>query len=98
MENLLPPTPDVLECMLEIHQLKSKAMSMSDEQLVIFISSHSTNVVLTNETEEVLGKFFMKGELSKEDRKIAEDCYVLLKNYLCVDPSGEVYYTQLITN
>jgi len=91
-DDLLEP-PDYLDCMLEIYNLKAEAKLLSDECLVQEVMEISSGIERTPETDESMSRFFNYGSLEYADRRIVENCYVLLKNFLCLDTNGDVYQT-----
>jgi hypothetical protein len=92
-DDLMDP-PDCLDCMMDIHKLKEEAKILPNETLVEVIVEFSTTVAMNDETELALTKFFNYGTLDPNERQLIENCYVLLKNYLCVDiEDGEIRYT-----
>jgi len=88
--------PDILDCMLEIHELKEEAKYISDEKLVDTIVDYTSSVKTTPETDVAISRYFNLGSISVEDREKLENCYVLLKNYLCFDDKGAIFTTYLL--
>lgn len=89
-------SPDLLDCMLEIHNLKEESKSVPNEKLVSFVVDFANNVDINHDTEMALSRFFNTGSLSNNDRILIENCYVLMKNYLCVNTQGEIYKTFIL--
>jgi len=76
--------------------LKQQAKMESDEDLVDFVTEYSNSVELTTQTELAMSSFFNTGHLNYKNRVILENCYVLLKNYLCIGLDGQIYQTHMV--
>lgn len=96
MDDFLLPQTDEVDCLIEIHGLKEQAKVLDDEYLVEFVSEVSRDTEITIETELAMASFFNTGRLTRNNRKILEAYYVLLKNYLCVSEDGEICQTRMI--
>lgn len=89
----------VVDCMVEIHEIRSKAKILSDERLISYIMEWDSSSEINDETQYALHEFFNTGKLSPENRQSVEDCYTLMRNVLCwgedEDASG-VYSTHVL--
>lgn len=95
---LLPPPSDLSDCLVEAHILKQEAIFLDDYELVNFVSQYSDYITITEETQNAISNYFNKGRLSKTNRDLIENCYVLLKNYLCIGLDGQIYQTLMVDN
>lgn len=93
---LLPPPNDHLDCLVEVYMLKEEARMLSDEILVEYVSETSRDIEINIDSENAMASFFNTGKLSLYNRKILENCYILIKNYLCVSEDGEICHTLVI--
>jgi hypothetical protein len=89
----------IVDCILEIDEIASKATFLSNEKLVNFIMDWDTNIEIGEDAQLALNEFFNTGKLCKENRKVLENCYILMRNCLCwgedEDGSG-VYSTHVL--
>lgn len=89
----------IVDCILEVDEIASKANFLSNEKLVNFIMEWDTNVEIDEDAQIALNEFFNTGELSMGNRKTLENCYILMRNCLCwgedEDGSG-VYSTHVL--
>lgn len=74
---------DAVDCLVEIHFLKESAKKINTEKLVSFIVDSNPSFDLTDETTLCIQNFFNKGKVSKKERTILENCYVLMNNDIC---------------
>lgn len=80
---------DVLDCLIEVHELKENAKVRSDETLIKTICDFSSRIDLDAETEKAIDTFFKEGYLNGRQRQKIENCYVLMNNTLCwVEPKN----------
>jgi hypothetical protein len=90
----------VVDCMIEIHELKLKANTISDERLIKFIMDWDSAADITDATQLAIDSYFNTGKLDKKNRYIVEYCYVLMRNNLCwgeaEDESG-VFHTTILS-
>lgn len=76
--------------------LKEESKLLSAGTLIEFVSEISQDLEITPETENAMAAYFNTGRLNTENRKVLENCYVLLKNFLCIAEDGEICQTLMV--
>lgn len=90
LEDEYGESPDLLDCLVEIHEIKENAKRRSDDNLVKFICESTGKLDLDKRTEKAIDLFFQTGYLTEKQRQLIENCYVALENTLCwVEPADK---------
>ena len=83
MNNLIENTT-ILDCMLEVKELRKECTKFDDEMLINFILQFiGSGIDLPKEVDKSLNYYFESGVLTPDQRMDIENCCILLQNDLC---------------
>lgn len=86
--------PDQIDCLLDVYLLKEEVKSISSSTLVDTIMHYLDTLEVSEGTNSAINRYLKSGTVNNEDRKVLENCYIILRNDFCINQDGEVCATK----
>jgi len=83
---------DEIDCMVQRFKLKKEAREFSTDVLVNYIAECENFFQINEDFDEIVLNYWNDSLISKVDREMLEDLYVLMK-VTCIGEDGVIYLT-----